>query len=516
MQRGITRTQFVESYFHTDDGKPMDFSHRPYWNKIYNIPRRKLVLFTSRQSEKTTFIAKNLAADSFLSENDSALYTTASLKQVQDFSNKKLRRTFRYNKTLAATYLKGRYVVDNVFDKQLSNGSSITLRHSGDDGENVRGNTARRIYIDEKQSIGADAIPVIEECAATFPDDSEYVYAGTPLSMDNQLTIDWKQSRQYEWIIKCETCKAYMDPLGEQHIDSQKPYLFCPRCGKEVDSWNGAWVAFNPSGKYDGFRIVRLMVPFARWRTSANDGILDKLENYSEHRFKNEVLSLATESGFKPVTAHEIANCCDPAYPFITRPDHVLSAGKIYAGLDWAMEYKDGSTSFTKLGIFEFTGSRLKLLYAKTYDMAASNDPDWLVNDIVGNCRLFRVNYLGCDYGVGHRDNVRINKALNGRAVEFQYVNTQEKYPKYDPVSQKYVLSRTLSIEEVFGRIKKRWYHFPIWEQFEPFAKDILAEYAEYDSTYRRIRYDHPTGEPDDFLHVVNYATWVCILQNGM
>lgn len=505
---------FVENNFHTDDGKPMDFSQRPYWRSIYNQARRMVVLLTSRQSEKSTFIAKRLLTNAFMNDNDSALYTTSSIKQVQDFSNKKLRRTFLYNKELAAHYISGRYTVNNVYDKQFSNGSSITLRHSGEDGESTRGNTARSVYLDEKQSINSDAVPVILECAATFPDTSEYIFAGTPLSTDNPLSIDFKKGKQFEWIIKCQSCKAFQEPLGEKHIDPSRPFLFCTRCGKEIFPWHGQWVSFNRTAKYDSYRIVRLMVPFARWRTSASDGILDKLEAYPYYRFLNEVLAIMTESGFKPVTEADLKACCDPPYRMIAMPD-LMYTGDVFGGLDWAMEYKDGTASFTKVGFFQIVQGRLKMLYGKTYNTMESNNPDIVMADVINLCNRFNVKILGCDYGVGHKENVRIRQALPDKVFEFQYVNTPKLYPEWDEISLKYTMSRTMSIEEVFKRIKEKWYHFPVWDEFKPFAEDILAEYAEYDSTMRRLRYDHASSNPDDFLHVLNYATWAARLYYG-
>jgi len=156
------------------------------------------------------------------------------------------------------------------------------------------------------------------------------------------------------------------------------------------------------------------------------------------------------------------------------------------------------------------------MLFGKKSDMMQSNTPDWVVNDVVGLCRRFNATFLGCAYGVGHKENVRIRKLLNGRVAEFQYVNTMKQYPEWDPISLKYTLSRTFSIEEVFNKIKEKWYHFPVWEEFKPFAEDILAEYAEYDPTYRRVRYDHKATSPDDFLHVLNYATWAARIDNGV
>jgi hypothetical protein len=510
----ISRSRFVEKNFHTDDGRPMSFSERPYWPPIYNINARKIVLLTSRQSEKSTFLAKDILTDSVTIDGDSALYISASQKQVQDFSNKKLRVSFFYNKDLANFYLKGKHVVNNVFDKMFSNGSKVTLRHAGETGDAIRGNTARKICIDERQSINNAAIPVALECAATFPDTSRYIYAGTPLSSENGLSYDWYNSFQYEWMIKCHHCNKYNEPLGEKHIDEKIEFLFCQYCKKEMNPWNGVWVPQNPNGKYPGFRIVRLMVPFARWRTPADDGILDKLRNYPYYRFLNEVLAIITDSGFKPVVEADLRACCDPAYRMVTNPNPAYMTN-VYAGLDWAMEYKDGSTSFTKLGIFQYTANRFKLLYAKTYDTMQSNDPEYVIKDVVSLCNKYNVAFIGADYGVGHKENVRIKSIMPNKLFEFQYTSQADPNPVWDSVSMKYTMNRTISLDEVFNRIKHRWYHFPVWEDFAPFAKDILAENAEFDHSFRKLRYDHNPNTPDDFLHCLNYATWAFFLANG-
>ena len=47
---------------------------------------------------------------------------------------------------------------------------------------------------------------------------------------------------------------------------------------------------------------------------------------------------------------------------------------------------------------------------------------------------------------------------------------------------------------------------FPCWDDFEPYANDILAVYQENSRARGELVYDHPRGSTDDFLHTGVYA----------
>ena len=64
------------------------------------------------------------------------------------------------------------------------------------------------------------------------------------------------------------------------------------------------------------------------------------------------------------------------------------------------------------------------------------------------------------------------------------------------------------------------WFHVATnaegaWEEFEPYAKDILDEYVEYKERTRTMMYDHPIDQPDDGLHSLAYCMLAADISMG-
>jgi hypothetical protein len=500
----LSRTEFISSAFFTDNGAPFKFKGREYLEPIYNQKFRYLVILASRQAEKSSFIAKDMLADAILNKNDSLLYVTAQQRQSDEFVHRKINRQFELNSELALEYL-GPSTIDNVRDKMFSNGTTLSFRAIGQNADSARGLPARKIFFDETQSILSDNIPIVSECAQSYPDDSAYVFSGTPLSTKNVLSQKYYETKQFEWIITCTHCSKANPSLGMEHIDPKKPYLFCLHCGKEMEARNGAWVAMNPDSKLAGYRISRLMTPACTWRTPANDGVLDKLDTYPEAAFCQEVLGLPFDSGNLPITEEEVFACCDERDfidPF--NPGQNLLIRPLFAVIDWAWNLKAGGRAFTIMAIGMLNNNRIEILYVKRFSGMMYHNPDTVLNEIADTCNRLKVQAIGTDFGVGHKENYRLVDLAQAKVFEMLYTGSP-KVAFWDNQVKMYKIGRTASLDLVFNRLKKRLYSFPRQPQIAPYASDILNVYTEYDPNWKRIKYEHAGTGPDDFLHLLNY-----------
>ena len=136
--------------------------------------------------------------------------------------------------------------------------------------------------MDETQSTPREHISIIRASAKTYSETSSYIFAGTFLTEGNILAQLYQDSCQYEWIVTCPACEKQNNPLGLQHIDVNKPFLFCEHCGEAMDVKTGEWVAQNPENKKVGYRICVLMTPECQWRTDGHDGILCQVGDVDE------------------------------------------------------------------------------------------------------------------------------------------------------------------------------------------------------------------------------------------
>ena len=69
-------------------------------------------------------------------------------------------------------------------------------------------------------------------------------------------------------------------------------------------------------------------------------------------------------------------------------------------------------------------------------------------------------------------------------------------------------------MSDLFSAIKKGKLEFPRWEEFsDPYAKDILSIFSEYNHTLRMIQYQHRVDQPDDTFHSILYCLMAACLK---
>jgi hypothetical protein len=547
-QRELPFHKICEMVFTTDAGHRWHLDEMPFYVPIYDKPRNKLLLYTSRQSIKSTTLRNFCIGRSLLDPGSSSLFVAPTRTQIRTFSNEKLNSVFTHRPLMKDAFL-NKNTKWNVQMKELDVGdqkSRITLRSVGgaSGADRVRGISANDVYLDEFQSLIEEEIPVIESVAATFDGEGDrrmsfYAYAGTPLSKQNIIHKQWESSKQYQWHMQCPHCSSptgktnkngrdirrggWNRPIGMQHIDPDKPYLMCEHCGKDMNSPpghprsdispRGKWITHNPKGKFDGYRVVRSMMPWAAWRTEQDDGILDRFESWSERRFHNEVMALSYDSGTIPITEDMVRNVTqDYKLPSgEKRAKEVADAHRqyqIYAGLDWAMQAKDEEVpSYTIFGVFAEVNGKLKLIFAHRFQGQKSNDPDYVMKKIVKWMRMFGINKLGADYGIGYKEDLRLIRIFGQqRVVPFEYKRGGGRArSQYDEQSLKWIIPKTRTLDQLIVNIDNEEFILPQYTEVKKYTDDWHNLSIDMDPARRTIKYES-TG-PDDFVHVANYAS---------
>jgi hypothetical protein len=510
-----SRTDVISEIFKTDDGRDFLFEGREYLKPIYNGSHRYLVLIASRQAEKSSFLSKDLLLDALTNDHDSLLYVSALQSMVNEFISRKINKQFQMNPELLKASF-GRNSRNNNLEKVLTNGTTITFRTIGTSPDAARGIAARKIYFDEVQSINPESVPVVSECAQAYPDSSAYFFTGTPLSSGNILSRKYAETCQNEWIITCKHCKTKNPPLGIAHIDVLKPYLFCIHCGKDMSGSPGQWVAQRPNAKKIGFRICRLMTPSCVYRNAAHAGVLDKYEIYPESQFHNEVLGLPFDQGSMPISEAEIfANCGDHDFIDVNQPPEHIKQKVTYGAIDWAWSNRDGGQSYTILAIGHLNLNKIEILYVKRFFGPQYHSPEKVLSEIAQTMNRVHVDVIISDFGVGHKENIRLRSMVKAEVFEMQYV-TSDKESVWDSSSKCYKIGRTVTLDLVINRLKKQLYNFPKQSVIKPYAEDIMNVYTEYDPNYKKIRYIHNNSGADDFFHLLNFLAIVSELHNNI
>lgn len=506
-------------------GKPLRLDNHAFLLPIYNDEHPRVVLKCSRQVAKSTTLCNLQIIESLIRPYWRSLYVSPSALQTRQYSNEKLRPTLFDSPFVSKVFL-GKGVTDQVFEKTLLNGAYLFLRYAFLTAARARGIPASRVLFDEAQDLLSENIKVISQSlsASRLAEGVEgmEMLAGTPLTFNNALETYWEWSTQKEWMTPCD-CKLprYWNFLDEKNIG--KKGLVCKRCDKPLRAASGQWVTTSPGELYDGYHISQLMVPWKQSEAAWATEIVLPYEKWPASKFFNEILGFSYDSAGKPVSRTDIQQCCWPNNQYADVDSSKFHTGiydrarqlRVFAGIDYGEGREEGErvagkkkyASWTVLTLGAYvSGDMFWPFFMKKY-VGREIDPEFILPEVIHLCSRWRVECVGADWGHGWGMNKRLFNALGaGRVMQFAYSHNLGERKRWDPDAYKWIVNRNAVLSDVFEEIKKQRFLFPVWQEFQPFATDIEAEYVEYNDTAGTMKYDHAMDTPDDALHSLAYC----------
>lgn len=513
------------------NGMPLklDYENMRHLWPIYNRTDRSILLKFGRQTHKSTTVAFKIALPCIRYRNYHALYVSPTGTQTSVFSTDKLDGAMRDSGFIQKYYIDSK-TKDQVFYKEISNGSKIYLRSAYHSADSIRGISADDVCIDEIQDILSDHIPVIEQCMgyslARWQQRLAYepelpahlfrssIYAGTPKSAENTLEKYWNNSTQNEWLIKCEHCNKY-NYINEKNIGTV--CLICNKCGKPIFYRNGQWITMNKGGIISGYRAPQIIFNWInneKYPEIWQEQVIKPMKTYTSQKFFNEVLALPYANAKNPLNIHDIRTACKD-YDVCHRPDAYpwISKMDLFAGVDWGKGDMANGTSYTVLTIGGVYNGKYRVIYMKKYTGRESEAVSQVENI------LSTVNYFGCkmvmaDSGDGRTSNAMMVNALGAqRFAECYEHGSLKKKIVWDKKQGMYVVNRTRVMTDRFMEIKRNQVDFFNMEKFEEFKDDFLNIYSEYSDKTRQARYDHIGA--DDSFHSYMYSRLICMICRG-
>lgn len=517
---GIAPSEFTEFAIKVPNKQeqkhvPFSFTGREYLRLPYDTASKRTLYKCGRQVEKSTLLGNKSLSCCCIINAFQVLYVSPTNQQTKTFSQDRLKEPVETSEILRAwTTTK---LSDNVFLKKFINRSQITLRYAYHNADRTRGIPADLILIDELQDIITDNIPIIEECASHSP-FKYFIFSGTPKSFDNAIEHYWSNlSTQNEWAVPCELCGVPGRPdtwhwniLGEENIGDES--LVCDKCKRQIyaNHPDAQWVCMNPAVRqklddpYEGFRIPQLMVPWLSWPE-----IHDKYVKYPRSQFYNEVLGMSYDSGTRPLTRQDVIDNCVPGQ--LMSADYLrMLHGRfghttpVFCGIDWGT----GEGSFTLLTLGAYINGLFTIFYAHRFEGQETEPPVQLelIEQIIKN---WNVLLVGADYGGGFDRNDHLTRKFGSKIVKYQYSQPGQKV-KWEDSLRRFLVHRTEVMSDIFNAIKRRdVFRFPDWSCWEePFGKDCLNIFSEYNEQQRQIQYKKSPDCTDDTFH----ASLLCFL----
>jgi Phage terminase large subunit (GpA) len=516
-------------------GRPLRLDNHAFLLPIYNNDDPRILLRCGRQVAKSSTICNIQVIESVIHAHMRSLYVSPSALQTRQYSSEKLHPALDESPFIKR-FFRGKGVTDHVFEKTLLNGSYLFLRYAFLTAARARGIPASRVFFDEVQDLLKENIKIISQSLSASRLAAglkgQELLAGTPLTFSNTLEEYWRWSTQNEWLVPCECVSPhYWNLLGTKNIG--KKGLVCANCDKPIDPTTGQWVSFVPDEYYSGYHITQLMVPWKQNEEDWHDDIVIPFERWPEAKFHNEVLGLPYDNASAPISLLHIQQNCWPTKQvsnldtrdFHYQRGHMHSGIRIFAGIDWGEGREEGEVdkgrkkfaSWTVLTIGGYANADLFwALQMKRY-VGKDVDPELILPDVLHLCDYWNVEVIGADWGHGWGMNSRLMHARGReRVMQFAYSTSLGERKRWDGGAYKYMINRNAVISDFFSELKKAHFLLPEYKTFEPFAKDILAEYVEYNERIRTMTYDHPIDLPDDALHSMIYCKLAADISMGL
>lgn len=517
-------SDWVNRFIRIKDGNTgrvakIEFDERRYLKRPYDTPSRRILLMTSRQTEKSTTVGNKLFSVSGMRPFYESLFVSPSAMQTTVFSRARMDDIVEISPLLQSMVTKGN--TWNILEKEFANKSKIYLRYAFLSADRIRGLSVNAVFADEVQDLLMSNMPVIEETASHHKDPL-YVYSGTPKTLDNNIEKYWSDSSTMaEWAIPCthhgtpnRPSSWHWNVLGPKNLGKHGP--ICDRCGHLINPEHpyARWVEMNPGAEFEGYRICRLMVPWY-WKDPVKwMEILHAYERYPTAQFMNEVMAISYDSGVKPITRAELIRACDDKYDnSLEQALEIAKSTPCYFGIDWGT----GERAYSVLTVSAYCrdDDALQVIYMRRFD-GPYTEPELQLKEIEDLIERFRAKYVGADYGMGFYQNKRLTSRYGPRRIhQFQYAARLPNKVAYSGKLHRYMVFRTPVMADVFHALKRGKIRLPSWERIKkPYCSDILSIFSEYSETMKMIKYDKPKGVTDDSFHSLLYSLLASMLHH--
>lgn len=455
-----TLSNWIGNAVYVKKGVKLSYEGRKWMPAIFDTKMTR-VLLTSRQVGKSTIGASEACARLSLMWSFNILYVAPRQDQARIYSKDKVKPIVEESPLVKRQI--GRY--NSVDDKEFVRGGKLYMRYAIDNPDRCRGITANMVHYDEIQDQMLELIePVINEVMFSL-EDEVLLYSGTPKSLSNPAHHKWMLSDQREFLIRCHhhSPVKYVN-LKIRNIGKHGP--ICHHCGNLLDVDDGVWVKQNPSSDIAGFHVNQLHCKIShatptKWKT-----ILNKLENYSESLFLNEVMGESADSAEMPISDQLLREVCVDGLVINEEPNiKFFESGNMFAGIDW------GHGQYTTaLTIGKFIGATFQVLFMKVYE-GEQCQKSYCLPDIAKIVNRYRCSNIHVDHGGSFGIVEDLERMVEGRVTGQMWTSSgkptwKEEYENAHGQKVKYSvpmlsMSKTHAIAAFVARLEKKKIRLP-------------------------------------------------------
>lgn len=240
--------------------------------------------------------------------------------------------------------------------------------------------------------------------------------------------------------------------------------------------------------------LVRLHKPADETRKARYRALFSSAENFQFNTPRTKV---------KHVPYNGKVYCCSvPTGYIVTERNGCIS----YQG-------NTGENSYSVLVLATYVNMKFRVFYVHRF-VGEDVDPEPQLAKIVELLRYFNVKFIGSDYGGGFDRNDHLVRKFGPKRVwKYQYLARAKKKVEWDSKLGRFKVHRTEVMSDIFNAIKRKQCEFPAWDEFDdPYARDMLNIYSEYNNQLHMTQYGHRQDKPDDTFHALLYAWLVSMM----
>ena len=283
----------VNNQIKNEKGEPIDFYDHPFLYDIYRDPADFLAVMKCAQAGLSTLEILRNHYDAKSRKMD-IIYTLPTDEDVRTFVGGKVNRIIAANPCMAAD------TADKDSIEQKAIGQSMMYYRGTWTKKAAIMVTADRLVHDEKDSSKQDVIADYQARLQHSRYKQVHVFSH-PSVRGGGVDVEWNQSDQKEWFIRCPSCKT------EQHltwsttrhdrmsVDIAGRRYRCKKCDATITDdarRAGRWVQRFKSAKYSGYHINLMMCPWVNAGEIADKWADVMAFRQSEDWFYSKVLGL--------------------------------------------------------------------------------------------------------------------------------------------------------------------------------------------------------------------------------
>lgn len=396
-------------------------------------------------------------------------------------------------KTYAQRYLEmeaafiGNTGKQNKYTKYYeATGSGVDMLHCLESGNAARGKSTTENMYDEAQGLDPNIIPEIQKTQSQS-ETPMTIYAGTALSVDTLLELQWQRSSLGMWHVRAGDGKHWLNMYDSKtlfEVCDNPVGPTCPYTGKLLEMTEGCFVHANSSAYRSGdigIHVPQCIIPDNL--TPVNWGkIYKEIKTQDPKKTLQENFGIATAEGSREISQKELENICviKDTQEQILQKIRTGYYQLIVSGCDWGgSDYNPAIKTKTSYSVHVILGLApdgcVDILYAKRY---AGMDYREIINDILANHKKYNARVIASDYGVGMAYNMLIRDVVPWQNHFIMQFTGPDKRPfatvKNSELANHFSLNKTEIITNVFSAIKSSKIRSRNWDDMQSYLLDFL------------------------------------------